>query len=60
MLEYSSEIPLKDIEGKIISGNFNLHDHSEYKFVSREELLNYDLCPADIELAKYVQNLSNK
>jgi len=37
-----------------ISGTFNLHDHFEYKFIKKEDLLKYDLCPADIPLAKYV------
>ncbi len=38
-----------------ISGDFNLHDHSEYKWVEKDNLLNYDLAPADIPLAKYVK-----
>ena len=38
-----------------ISGSFNLHDHSEYKWVTKEEILNYDLAPADIPLANYVK-----
>ena len=37
-----------------ISGNFRLHDHSEYKWVNVNEILNYDLCKADISLAKYL------
>lgn len=40
---------------KYIKGNFHLHAHSAYKYVSKEELLNYDLCPADIPLAHFVQ-----
>ena len=40
---------------KYISGDFNLHDHSEYKWVEKDNLLNYDLAPADIPLAKYVK-----
>ena len=39
-----------------ISGDFKLHDHSEYKWVSKDELLSYDLAPADIPLAEYVIN----
>ena len=38
-----------------ISGDFKLHDHSEYKWVEKDNLLNYDLAPADIPLAKYVK-----
>lgn len=39
------------------SGEFNLHDHSEYKWVNKEELLEYDLAPADIHLAEYVKKV---
>jgi len=35
-------------------GNFKLHDHSEYVFVSKDEILDYDLALADIPLARYV------
>jgi len=53
--EYPNKtVDLRLYECKYISGNFNLHDHSEYKFVSKEELLSYDLCLADIPLAKYI------
>lgn len=51
-------IDLRLYECSYISGNFNLHDHSEYKFVNKKDLLNYDLCPADMELAKYVQKMN--
>ena len=40
-----------------ISGKFHLHDHSEYVWVDRAELLNYDLCPADIPLANYIKEM---
>ena len=54
--EYPSKIiDLRLYECEYLSGEFNLHDHSEYKFVSKEEILNYNLCPADIPLAKYVK-----
>lgn len=39
-----------------VSGEFNLHDHSEIAWINKEELLNYDLAQADIPLAKYVKN----
>ncbi len=42
-----------------ISGEFKLNDHSEYKFVPKEDLLKYDLCPADVSLAEYVINNYN-
>src|SRR5574344_1418520 len=50
------EYPTKTIDLRLykcdyISGTFNLHDHSEYKFVSKNEILNYDLAEADIPLA---------
>lgn len=51
-------VDLKLYECSYISGNFNLHDHSEYRFVSKEQLLDYDLALADIELAKYVQKMN--
>lgn len=40
-----------------ISGDFKLHDHSEYKWVSKEEIMGYDLAPADIPLANYIKEL---
>ncbi len=56
------EYPTKTIDLRLykceyISGKFNLHDHSEYKFVNKEEILKYDLCPADIPLAEYVKEM---
>lgn len=39
-----------------ISGEFKLHDHFEYKWVDKKELLNYDLALADIPLAEYIVN----
>ena len=44
---------------KYISGEFKLHDHSEYKWVEANELLNYDLALADIPLARYVFEIKN-
>lgn len=54
------EYPTKTIDLRLygcdyISGDFNLHDHSEYTWVDKDKLLDYDLCPADIPLAKYVK-----
>lgn len=40
-----------------IEGEFKLHDHSEYKWVNTQDLLKYDLAPADIPLAQYVKEL---
>lgn len=47
-------VDLRLYECKYVSGTFSLHDHFEYKFVSKNDLLNYDLCPADILLAEYI------
>ncbi len=49
-------IDLRLYECKYISGEFKLHDHLEYKYVNKEDILNYDLCPADVRLAEYVKN----
>lgn len=54
--EYPSKtIDLRLYECKHISGEFNLHDHSEYRFVDKADIINFDLCPADIPLAKFVK-----
>ncbi len=53
-------INLKLYECEYISGSFNLHDHSEYKYVNINELLDYDLSRADINLAKYVEGEYNE
>lgn len=56
--EYPSKIvDLRLYSCEYISGDFHLHDHSEYKWVKRQELLNYDLAPADIPLAKYLEEM---
>lgn len=56
--EYPSKtIDLRLYECKHINGKFHLHDHSEYKFVNKKEIINYDLCQADIPLAEYVKNI---
>lgn len=56
------EYPTKVVDLRLykcdyVSGEFNLHDHSEYKWVVKEELLEYDLAPADIPLAEYVKKV---
>ena len=47
-------IDLRLYECKYLLGNFQLHAHSEYKWVDIEELLQYDLAMADIALAQYL------
>ena len=54
------EYPTKVVDFRLyeceyISRDFNLHDHSEYIFVDKSEIINFDLCPADIPLAKYIK-----
>ena len=57
--EYPNKtINLKLYKCKYINGEFKLHDHSEYKFVRKEELLDYDLSEADIPLAVCVKENS--
>lgn len=56
------EYPTKTIDLRLygcdyISGDFNLNDHSEYTWVDKDKLLDYDLCPADIPLAKYIKEM---
>lgn len=56
------EYPTKVVDLRLykcdyVSDEFNLHDHSEYKWVDKEELLEYDLAPADIPLAEYVKKV---
>lgn len=56
--EYPTKtIDLRLYECEYLSGKFHLHDHSEYRFVNKEDILKYDLCPADISLAEYVKEL---
>lgn len=58
--EYPTKtIDLRLYECKYISGEFHLHDHSEYLYVSKDEIINYDLCPADITLAEYIKGVKN-
>lgn len=58
MHEYSDiTIDLRLYACDYINGNFKLHDHLEYEWVDKKDLLNYDLCPADIPLAQFVENM---
>ena len=40
-----------------LSGEVKLHDHSEYKWINKKDLLKYDLAPADIPLAEYIKKV---
>ena len=54
--EYPTKtVDLRLYECEYLSGEFNLHDHSEYVYVTKDEILNYDLCPADIPVAEYIK-----
>ena len=46
------QIDLRLYSCKYIEGEFKLNDHSEYRWVNKDELLNYDLAPLDICLVK--------
>lgn len=48
-------VDLRLYECEYISGDFKLHDHSEYSWVDVDKLLEYDLAKADIPLAKYLK-----
>ena len=50
-------VDLRLYECEYVSGEFKLHDHFEYKWVSKEKIMNYDLAPADIPLAIYINGL---
>lgn len=57
--EYPNKVvDLRLYECEYVSGELKLHDHSEYKWVEIFDLLDYDLAPADIPLAEYLN--SNK
>ena len=47
-------IYLSAFDCEIISGEIKSFDHEEIIFVQPEELLNYDLMPADIPIAKKI------
>ena len=50
----SKTIDLRLYECEYVSGEFHLHDHFESRYVSKEEMLDLDLCPADVPLAEFV------
>jgi len=47
-------IRLMAFEAKILSGTVTPCEHEEIAFVAPEELLNYDLLPADVPIAKEI------
>ena len=48
------KIDLRLYECEYLSGEFCLHDHFEYKWVELTKLIDFDLAPADVPLARYV------
>ena len=59
--EYPNKIvDLRLYECKYLSGDFKLHDHSEYAWIDLNEILDYDLAKADIPLAKYLMENKNE
>lgn len=53
------EYPTKTVDLRLysctyLSGEFHLHDHSEFKWVDKEKIIEYDLATADIPLALYI------
>ena len=56
------EYPTKTVDLRLyscdyISGEFKLHDHHEIKWVTKEDIINYDFAPADIPLAEEVYGM---
>ena len=56
------EYPTKTVNLKLYkcsftAGNLTLSAHSDYEFVNKDKLLDYDLAPADIKLAEYIKEM---
>lgn len=59
MVNNVHEYPHKTIDLRLykceyLSGDFKLNAHTAYEWVDKQNLLNYDLCEADIPLAQFV------
>ena len=48
-------VSLKGYTAVIKSGNIKLSDHDEYKWVSLDEIHNYNIAPADIPLIDFIK-----
>lgn len=59
--EYSERIiELKLYECKYLSGDIILSEHSDYKWVLMNEILNYDLCDGDKKIVeKLIEKFGN-
>lgn len=53
----NKEIDLRLYSCTYVSGELKLNDHLEYKWVNKNEILDFDLCEADIKLAQYVKEI---
>ena len=51
-----SEIDLKLYLCKYIDGKIKLNDHSDYKWVDKDEIFDYDLANLDVELVKKMED----
>ena len=51
-----SEIDLKLYLCKYIDGKIKLNDHSDYKWVDKDDILDYDLADLDVELVKKMED----
>lgn len=51
-----SEIDLKLYLCKYIDGKIKLNDHSDYKWVDKDEIFDYDLADLDVELVKKMED----
>ena len=50
----TKQIVLKLVECEYVSGEPHLNDHSEYAFVNKQDLKDYDFAPADIAFLDYI------
>lgn len=56
--KYPTEtINLKLYKCEFINGNIHMHDHSNFVFVDKDRIFEYDLCPADIPLAEKIKEM---
>lgn len=51
-----SEIDLKLYLCKYIDGKIKLNDHSDYKWVDKDEIFDYDLADLDVELVRKMED----
>ena len=49
-------VDLRLYKCEYISGEIKLYDHSDYIWIEKEKILDLDLAPADIPLAKFINN----